>query len=107
MPPVFKSSKIRARNAHAVLRYDFGMDLLAPAEAPAAPPLRDRAAIRRSIQVESRAYLRELGRPGRPRTTRSKRNIAQYAALQGTLAKGADELLAALKLARRHRPAHL
>ena len=47
------------------------------------------------------------GPSGRPPTTSSRAEIGAYAALQGTLRKGADHLLAAMKLSRRHRAAHL
>src|ERR1700681_4057668 len=74
-----------------------GMAPLAPAEAPAAPPLRDRDQIPDRFKwnlknifsgwAEWQAAYDELDR-----------SISAFAGLQGTLADGADKLLAALKL---------
>jgi oligoendopeptidase F len=74
------------------------MDLLAPAEAPAAPPLRERAAIDDRFKWNL-AHIFENWEAWQASYSALESKIAQYAALQGTLAKGADELLAALKLA--------
>jgi oligoendopeptidase F len=73
------------------------MDSVAQAEAPAAPPLRERAGIPARFKwnlthifagwPEWEAAYREL-----------ETRIAAYGALQGTLAKGPDALLAAMKL---------
>ncbi len=73
------------------------MDPLAPAEAPAAPPLRDRNEIPdrfkwnlRNIFIDWEAWKTAYDE--------LDRGIAAFANLQGTLALGADSLLAALKL---------
>jgi len=74
------------------------MDLLAPAEAPAAPPLRERAAIDDRFKWNL-AHIFESWEAWQASYSALESKIAQYAGLQGTLSKGADELLAALKLA--------
>jgi oligoendopeptidase F len=74
------------------------MDLLAPAEAPAAPPLRERAAIDDRFKWNL-AHIFESWEAWQASYSALESKIAQYAALQGTLSTGADELLAALKLA--------
>jgi oligoendopeptidase F len=73
------------------------MDLLAPAEAPAAPPLRDRDQIPdrfkwnlKNIFSGWNAWQAAYGE--------LDSSISAFAGLQGTLAHGADALLAALKL---------
>jgi oligoendopeptidase F len=73
------------------------MDPLAPAEAPAAPPLRDRNEIPdrfkwnlRNIFIDWEAWKTAYDE--------LDRGIAAFANLQGTLALGAGSLLAALKL---------
>ncbi|HEY2905001.1 MAG TPA: oligoendopeptidase F, partial [Vicinamibacterales bacterium] len=71
---------------------------LAPAEAPAAPPLRERAAIDDRFKWNL-AHIFESWEAWQASYSALQGKIAQYAGLQGTLAKGADELLAALKLA--------
>jgi oligoendopeptidase F len=74
------------------------MDLLAPAEAPAAPPLRDRAAIDARFKWNL-LHIFESWDAWQAAYAALEKKIGEYAALQGALAKGADELLAALKLA--------
>jgi oligoendopeptidase F len=74
------------------------MDLLAPAEAPAAPPLRDRSAIADRFKWNL-AHIFESWDAWQAAYTELEQKIARYAALQGTLSKGPDELLTALKLA--------
>jgi len=74
------------------------MDLLAPAEAPAAPPLRERSAIDDRFKWNL-AHIFESWEAWQASYSALESKIAQYAGLQGTLSKGADELLAALKLA--------
>jgi oligoendopeptidase F len=79
------------------VQYDRLMDPLAPAEAPAAPPLRDRNEIPdrfkwnlRNIFIDWEAWKTAYDE--------LDRGIAAFANLQGTLALGAGSLLAALKL---------
>src|SRR5262249_2542469 len=80
------------------LKYDRVMRTFAPTEAPPAPPLRDRSEIADRYkwslsdifpdwQAWEKAYEELTSR------------INAYAALQGTLAQGPDQLLAALRLA--------
>ncbi len=75
------------------------MDLLAPAEAPAAPPLRERTAIDDRFKWNLAHIFESWEAWQARRTPRSRTRLRSTPALQGTLAKGADELLAALKLA--------
>jgi len=74
------------------------MDLFAAAEAPAAPPLRERSAIADRFKWNL-AHIFSSWDEWQAAYAALDARIAQYAALQGTLSKGADELLAALKLA--------
>src|SRR6266852_4582177 len=73
------------------------MDPLAPAEAPAAPPLRDRD----QIPDRFKSNLKNIFSGGDEWQTSYgdlDRSISAFAELQGTLAHGPDQLLAALKL---------
>ena len=74
------------------------LDTFAPAEATAAPPLRDRAAHSRPFQMGPDAHFSRLGRRGRPHTTSSRRTSAEFAASAGDAGEGPDPLLAALRL---------
>ncbi len=77
--------------------YDRRMDSLSTAEAPAAPHLRDRADIPDRFKWDLTDIF-----PGWAEWQRAYEDlevkIGGYAALQGTLAKGPDRLLAAMKL---------
>ena len=74
------------------------MESLKPAEAPAAPPLRDRAEIADRFKWNLTDIFSDWATWKAAYATLEIR-IAEYAALQGTLDKGADRLLRALKLA--------
>src|SRR5437016_1448006 len=74
------------------------MELLRPAEAPAAPPLRDRDDIPERFKW-SLADIFFDWRAWQAAYDELNTKIAAYAALQGTLAQGPDRLLAALRLA--------
>jgi oligoendopeptidase F len=73
------------------------MDSLAPAQAPAAPQLRDRVDIPNRFKWNLAHIF-----PGWPEWQQAYEElevkIGAYAALQGSLAQGADRLLAAMKL---------
>src|SRR5437899_11345780 len=73
------------------------MDLLRPAEAPAAPPLRDRDDIPERFKW-SLADIFPDWSTWQAAYDDLNTKIAAYAALQGTLAQGAAPLLAALRL---------
>src|SRR5712691_4955899 len=77
--------------------YDRRMDSLSTAEAPAAPHLRDRSDIPDRFKWDLTDIF-----PGWAEWQRACEDlevkIGGYAALQGTLAKGPDRLLAAMKL---------
>ena len=82
----------------AALRYDLLMrSQSSPAEAPAAPPLRDR----NDIADRFKWQLADIF-PDWPAWQAAydelDRKITAYASLQGSLARGADQLLAALRL---------
>jgi len=89
-----RRSKIRT---HQALRYHFLMDRLAPAEAPAAPQFKSRS----DIPDRFKWNLQHIF-PDWPAWQAAfddlETKIAAYAALQGSLAKGADQLLAAMRL---------
>ena len=68
-----------------------------PAEAPAAPPLRDRDQIPDRFKWNLKSIYADWD-VWHTAYDQLDRNIAAFASLQGTLAKGADQLLAALKL---------
>jgi oligoendopeptidase F len=74
------------------------MDLLAPAEAPAAPPLRERTAIDDRFKWNL-AHIFESWDAWKAAYAALEEKIGRYASLQGTLSKGGDALLATLKLA--------
>jgi oligoendopeptidase F len=74
------------------------MDLLAPAEAPAAPPLRERTAIDDRFKWNL-AHIFESWDAWQAAYSTLEQKISDYARRQGTLANGADELLGTLKLA--------
>src|SRR5437764_5406539 len=73
------------------------MDAFAPAEAPAAPPLRDRSDIADRFKWNLKHIF-----PDWPAWQAAyeelERKIGAYAALQGTIATGADRVLAAMTL---------
>src|SRR5437660_5255142 len=73
------------------------MDLLRPAEAPAAPPLRDRDDIPEQFKWSLADIFRDWD-AWQAAYTELETKISAYAALQGTLGQGADRLLAALRL---------
>ena len=75
------------------------MDTFAPAEAPAAPPLRDRDDDSRPVQVEPHAHLSRLWTRGNARTTSSTRRLprTRRCRARSRRADGA-RLLAAYKL---------
>jgi oligoendopeptidase F len=73
------------------------MDTPAPAEAPAAPPLRDRHAIPDRFKWDLAHIFRDWDAWKRAYDDLELKTAA-YAALQGTLAGGADRLLAAYEL---------
>ena len=73
------------------------MDTFAPAEAAAAPPLRDRQAIADRFKWNLSHIFPDWDAWKRA-YDELELKIAAYAALQGTLAKGPDQLLAAFKL---------
>ena len=78
-------------------RYDRRMDLLSTAEAPAGPALRDRA----DIADRYKWNLSDIFAGWDEWLTAYQEleiKIGAYAALQGTLAQGADRLLAAMRL---------
>jgi oligoendopeptidase F len=80
------------------MRYDRRMNAFAPAEAPAAPPLRDRSEIPERFKWNLSHIFPDWD-AWQAAYADLEAKIAQYAALQGTLAQGPDRLLAALKLA--------
>jgi oligoendopeptidase F len=73
------------------------MDLFAPAEATAAPPLKSRAEIADKFKWNLRHIFPDWD-AWQVAYGELDARIGQYAALQGTLAKGGDRLLAAMKL---------
>jgi oligoendopeptidase F len=73
------------------------MDLLSPAEAPAAPQLRDRAAIPDRFKWDLSDIFADWSAWQRA-YEELEQKIGAYAALQGTLAQGADRLLVAMTL---------
>jgi len=73
------------------------MDLSAPAEAPAASPLRDRPDIPDRFKWNL-SHIYADWSAWQAAYDELERIIGAYAALQGTLAHGADRLLAAMKL---------
>jgi oligoendopeptidase F len=73
------------------------MDSLSPADTTAAPPLRERRDIPDRFKWNLSHIFRDWDAWQAAYETLEKQ-IAEYAALQGTLAGGADRLLAALKL---------
>jgi len=78
-------------------RYDRKMDLLSTAEAAAAPDLRDRANIDNRYKWNLNDIFSGWEEWQRAYETLDTK-IAAYAALQGTLAQGADRLLTAMQL---------
>jgi oligoendopeptidase F len=79
------------------LRYHFLMDRLAPAEAPAAPDLRDRADIPSRFKWNL-AHIFPDWPEWQHAYEELEVKIGAYAALQDSLAQGGDRLLAAMKL---------
>ena len=79
------------------MRYDLLMDSLAPAEAPAAPALRDRTEIPTRFKWDLSHIFADWSDWQRAYQALETK-IGVYAALQGTLAAGADRLLAAMQL---------
>src|SRR5215510_12625756 len=73
------------------------MDLLATAEAAPAPHLRDRAEIPDRFKWNLTHIFADWGE-WQAAYEKLETQIGAYAALQGTLSKGADQLLAAMKL---------
>src|SRR5689334_11972634 len=73
------------------------MDRLAPAEATAAPPLRERGEIADKFKWNL-AHIFTDAAAWQAAYQELETRIGAFAALQGTLAKGADQLLAAYKL---------
>jgi len=71
---------------------------MAPTEAPAAPPLRERSSIPDRFKWNLNHIFSNWD-DWQKAYAELDAKIAEYAALQGTLAKGADHLLHALKLA--------
>jgi oligoendopeptidase F len=74
------------------------MNFFVPAEAPAAPPLRERSEIPEKFKWNL-THIFTNWEEWQQSYGELDRKIDQYAALQGTLAQGPDHLLAALKLA--------
>src|SRR6478736_1174895 len=100
MCTLLPSDEGRARSApevRAALRYDRGMHFHTPAEAAAAPALRERAAIPEKFKWNLTHIFPDWEAWQRT-YDELDRKIGCYAALQGTLAGGADHLLAAMKL---------
>jgi oligoendopeptidase F len=79
------------------LQYDSSMDAFAPAEAPAAPPLRDRDRIPDRFKWNLRNIFADW-ETWQSAYAELDGKIAAFEALQGTLAQGGDTLLTALKL---------
>ena len=79
------------------MNYDLRMDVTAPAEATAAPQLRDRAEIPDRFKWNLTHIFPDWG-AWQAAYEQLDQQIAAYAALQGTLASGADRLLAAMRL---------
>jgi oligoendopeptidase F len=77
--------------------YDHVMDLLAPTEAPAASQLRDRSEIADRFKWNLEDIFHDWAEWQRAYDELEVK-IGAYAALQGTLEKGADRLLAAMKM---------
>jgi oligoendopeptidase F len=73
------------------------MDIFAPAEAPAAPPLRDRESIPERFKWNLSHIFPDAAR-WKEAYDELESKIAGYAALQGTLGKGAEQLLSAYRL---------
>src|SRR5712671_2172539 len=73
------------------------MDRLAPAEAPAAPSLRDRDQIPDRFKWNLSNIYRDWD-AWRGAYQQLEQSIAAFAALQGSLAQGAEQLLAAFQL---------
>src|SRR5438067_11110533 len=86
-------SKIRAPE-----RYHERMRSFAPAEAPAAPPLRDRSEIADRFKWSLTDIFADWD-AWQATYADLEARITEYAALQGTLAQGPAHLLAALRLA--------
>jgi oligoendopeptidase F len=94
------SDEGRARSApevRAALRYDRRMPFHTPAEAAAAPALRERAAIPDKFKWNLTHIFPDWEEWQRAYDELDSK-IGRYAALQGTLAGGAEHLLAAMKL---------
>src|SRR2546428_8339140 len=79
-------------------RYHERMRLFGPAEAPAAPPLRDRTEIADRFKWSLTDIFADW-EAWQATYAELETKIAAYAALQGTLAQGPERLLAALRLA--------
>ena len=77
--------------------YDFPMTSFRPAEAPAAPQLRERTDIPDRFKWNLSHIFRDW-RGWQAAYDELDTKIAAYAALQGSLAKGSEQLLAAMKL---------
>ena len=85
------------KSAVRTLQYDRPMDPFAPAEAPAAPPLRDRDEIPDRFKWNLKNIFADWN-AWKAAYDELDRSIGAFADLQGTLARGADSLLATLKL---------
>src|SRR5262245_28948147 len=79
------------------LQYDRPMHPLAPAEAPAAPPLRERQDIPERFKWNLKSIFSDWAE-WQQAYNELDRGIDAFAALRGTLSQGAGTLLAALKL---------
>jgi oligoendopeptidase F len=86
------------RSFPAGVRYDRRMDLQHPAEAPAAPPLRDRKDIPERFKWKLNDIFADWA-GWQTAYQELDQKIGEYAALQGSLGQGGDRLLHALKLA--------
>src|SRR5262245_26384397 len=101
MPPaLFTAGKHAAERLNApsdTCAIILGMDPLSPAEAPAAPPLRDRSDIPDRFKWNL-AHIFPDWATWQQAYEELDVKIGAFAALQGSLAKGADRLLAAYRL---------
>src|SRR4051812_28109855 len=78
-------------------QYDFPMDLLSTAEAPAATTLRERAQIDDRYKWNLHTIFPDW-QAWYAAYAELDRKVGEFASLQGTLSVGADRLLAALEL---------
>src|SRR5215510_14027142 len=99
VPPSARCACVgRARSPpRAALQYDREMDPLARAEAPAAPPLRERQDIPERFKWNLKSIFPDWS-GWQAAYDELDRDIDAFAALHGTLARGANELLRSLKL---------